>query len=127
MTNKRKFDVVALVGALVTITAMLNIAVGVYMATVAFTATVKVEEVKVRLEETITESQAELKEIKADGKATHILVNSAMGAKLKEVAELTRTKADMSKDPVDETAARLAEQTLKEHQAKQNIVDKHGG
>lgn len=55
--------------------------------------------------------------------AVHVLVNSNMGAQLKLGAELSRWKAVQTGEPADLKAADAAENLLKEHEAKQAIVD----
>jgi len=53
----------------------------------------------------------------------HTLVNSNMGVQLEISAVFARRIAVMTKDPEDLRAADLAETYLREHQAKQGIVD----
>jgi len=85
---------------------------------------VKVEEVKVDLAKN-NEAQAEkLIKIEETGEKVHTLVNSNMGVQLKLSAELSRWKADQTNDPQFEADAKLAESRLREHEAKQALVDK---
>lgn len=55
--------------------------------------------------------------------AIHTLVNSNMGIQLKLGAELSRWKAVQTGQTADLEAAAKAEQMLREHEAKQAIVD----
>jgi hypothetical protein len=55
--------------------------------------------------------------------ATHKLVNKEHGASLLLVAQLSKEKADRTKDPVDIDAAKRAERMLIEHDKQQAIVD----
>lgn len=57
------------------------------------------------------------------GDDVHTLVNSAMGAQLKLNAVSTQRLAMMTHSPVDVEAAALAEKALKEHQARQSVVN----
>jgi hypothetical protein len=59
------------------------------------------------------------------GEATHMLVNSAMGAQLKLHADTARAKSDITGQPADIAVANLAEKMLAEHVAKQAALDKH--
>jgi hypothetical protein len=86
-------------------------------------AAVKVDEVKTSLAASNFANEAQLNKIEATGEKTHTLVNSNMGVQLKLNAVSTRRLAVLTKDAVDEAAANLAEQTLKEHEGKQAIVD----
>lgn len=59
--------------------------------------------------------------------ATHILVNSNMGAQLKLGAELARWKAVKTGQKLDIEAADEAERLWADHEAKQAIVDRQEG
>lgn len=82
-----------------------------------------VEDVKTTLKETKSATDEKLEELADIAAATHVLVNSAMGAQLKLNAETSRFKADTTKNPIDIAAAELAEHTLADHVAKQRAVD----
>ena len=62
---------------------------------------------------------------------THTLVNSNMGEQLQLGADLSRWKANQTKgtpdEEVNERAAKLAEEKLRDHQVKQAKVDAGGG
>jgi hypothetical protein len=73
---------------------------------------------------TVARSQARAERI---GISTHMLVNSAMGAQLRLTAETARSKADLTREPVDLTAAVIAERLLREHQEKQQRADEWQG
>ncbi len=86
-------------------------------------AAVKTEEVKTSLQETTKATDAKLEKIENTANATHVLVNSNMGAQLKISAIALRRLAVNTKDPGDEAAAIVAEKALAEHQGKQDKVD----
>ena len=64
-----------------------------------------------------------MREIAKVGEATHMLVNSAMGAQLRLHADTARAKADITHDKIDIVAAETAEKLLAEHIKKQQQVD----
>ena len=57
------------------------------------------------------------------GKDTHTLVNNAMGVQLELYAKKARDMANMTNNPIDIEEANLAESKLKDHLAKQAVVD----
>lgn len=61
--------------------------------------------------------------IQKTGEATHTLVNSQHGDTLQLNAVVSRRLSAITKLPEDEQAALLAEKLLREHNAKQTIVD----
>jgi len=83
----------------------------------------KTEEVKTTLEEANKEARVHMAEIQKTGIDTHTLVNHNMSIQLKLNLELSRWKAQQTKDIVDINAANLAEAMYKAHIAKQAIVD----
>lgn len=94
----------------------------------------KVEDVKRALVATNTQSAQErqdildhVMEVKKTGDTTHALVNAAMTAQLKNVAVLSRWKADQTRDPEDVKAADLAEKAHAEHESKQEALNAKGG
>jgi hypothetical protein len=72
----------------------------------------------------VARSQARAERV---GISTHMLVNSAMGAQLRLTAETARSKADITQEPIDLTAAVIAERLLREHQQKQQRADEWQG
>jgi hypothetical protein len=64
-----------------------------------------------------------LNSIQKTGETVHTLVNSNMGTQLKLNAISLRRLATITNNPVDVDAAMLAEKLLKEHEAKQAVVD----
>jgi DNA-binding ferritin-like protein len=76
----------------------------------------KVEHVKTALKESDVAVTAKLNTI-------HGLVNSAMKVQLKLVAELSRWKANETKNAGDMAAADLAEKMLREHDDAQVVLD----
>lgn len=95
-----------------------------YMSHQMDRAATAVAEVKETLTQTNADESKQLKDIAKTGEATHILVNSAMGAQLKLSAQTSRFKANTTKDPTDIAAAELAERLLQEHQEKQHRMDR---
>jgi len=83
----------------------------------------QVKEVKTALEETTSATSEKLDKIAETSDKTHTLVNSNMGVQLKLNAELSRWKADQTKDKSDEAAAIQAEHMFREHEGKQATVD----
>jgi hypothetical protein len=71
----------------------------------------------------VSRAEGELQQVKKTGIDTHTLVNSNMGFQLNVSAVALRKIANATKDPEDIAAALLAERLLKEHIAKQAIVD----
>lgn len=61
--------------------------------------------------------------ISKSAKATHILVNSNYGIQLRLGSELSRWKANKTKNQADLKAADAAEKLLREHDIKQAILD----
>ena len=93
-------------------------------------AAVEVENVRTTLEDTTATSAAELAEVKQIATDTHTLVNSASLVNLRLYAVAARRIATLTNDPADITAAEAAEKQAKEHQEKQDTVDRetsHGG
>jgi hypothetical protein len=66
---------------------------------------------------------ARLNRIAAVGKATHALVNSAMGTQLLLTATVTKRLSDITHYPEDIQASELAAKLLSEHDAKQKKAD----
>lgn len=64
-----------------------------------------------------------LSQVVKTGEATHILVNSNFGTQLKLNAVLSRRLADITEKQIDIEAAETAERLLRDHEAKQSIVD----
>lgn len=83
----------------------------------------KAEQVKVDLKESNAQTDDKLNAIALVADKTHTLVNSNMGAQLRISAVALRRVADITKHPDDDAAANLAENVLKEHEAKQAVVD----
>jgi len=83
----------------------------------------KVKEVKNDLKLSSDKQDEKMIVLSKVADATHILVNNNMGIQLKLNAELSRWKANETKNEADIKAADRAEQSLKEHEMKQNIVD----
>lgn len=79
---------------------------------------VKVEEVKMDLAETGEHTNKKLNEI-------HTLVNARMSQQLKISAKALRALARLTNDPDDIAAADFAEQSLIEHEQKQDSIDKN--
>lgn len=148
MTNKKKFagipDTVwnAIIGAVVTVslaymaqrnqTAILETGAKAAVKVEEVKATVKATEekqeraateVKDALEKSTTSQEAKTDAILKTGEDVHTLVNSSFGALLKRHAESSRGKANLSKLRADIIEAELAEQMLREHDAKQKTVD----
>jgi hypothetical protein len=84
----------------------------------------RAEEAKVTLASNTSRADAKLDDIARTGEKTHTLVNSNMAVQLKLNAAVTRRLADLTKDPIDEEAANLAEKLSHEHETKQTVVDK---
>jgi len=100
-----------LIGAALTITlAMIQLRT-------ASLASTKVESVRTDLESTGEKTTEKLAEI-------HTLVNSAMGAALRMTAERSRRIADMTGLALDIEDANVAEQALRDHEAKQRRADR---
>ena len=83
----------------------------------------KVKEVKSDLKISSDKQDEKMIVLSKVADATHILVNNNMAIQLKLNAELSRWKANETKNKADIQAADRAEQSLKEHEMKQNIVD----
>jgi len=83
----------------------------------------KVKEVKSDLKISSDKQDEKMIVLSKVADATHILVNNNMAIQLKLNAELSRWKANETKNEADIQAADRAEQSLKEHEMKQNIVD----
>lgn len=86
-------------------------------------AAVAVEEVKTTLLASTTAANVKMDNLAAVAKDTHTLVNSNMGVQLRLTATALRRIADITKDPADVKASKLADTLLAEHIAKQAIVD----
>lgn len=71
----------------------------------------------------VVQAESQIKQIKQTGDDTHTLVNSNYGFQLKISATALRKVAAASMDPEDIAAALLAERLLKDHEAKQKVVD----
>ncbi len=82
-----------------------------------------VNEVKETLRESTAAQDEKFDGITKTGEDIHTLVNSSFGAQLKLHAETARAKADITNTAEDKAVADLAEQMLREHQAKQRTVD----
>jgi hypothetical protein len=87
-------------------------------------ASVKVEAVKRRLDETTSATSHKLDGLAKVAKDTHTLVNSNMAAQLRLNAAVTRRLAGVTGRPEDAKAADLAEALYGEHEAKQAKVDR---
>jgi hypothetical protein len=119
------------IAAIVTVVTMANTLVLSIMAQrtknavvqTAANAAVAVREVKTTLQDNTTKVDDKLDGLTRLAEATHVLVNSAMGAQLKLNAETSRFKADTTGDPIDIAAAELAEHTWADHVLKQKAVD----
>lgn len=79
--------------------------------------------VKDTLKTSTSESSARMGRLEKVTTDTHTLVNANMGKQLKISALALRRIADMTQHPDDDTAARLAEDALAEHEGKQAVVD----
>jgi len=93
------------------------------VARTAEVAAVKVDEVAQTLQAATANTDAKLDEMQKTSVATHILVNSNMGAQLKISAVALRELADALPNAKRMEAAELAEKMLAEHIAKQAVVD----
>ena len=80
----------------------------------------KVAEVKSTLVETTGATNNKLNNIETVGAATHELVNGALTAQMKLTSGALRKAADVTGDPADDEAARLAEKALADHISKQS-------
>lgn len=93
----------------------------------------KDEEVAAKLEMATTIADQKLDALTLNGEKVHTLVNSAMGAKLLDLAKTKRQFADFLKAANDpradeaEAAAVIAETVLGDHERKQKIVDRAAG
>lgn len=90
----------------------------------------QVIEVKESLKETAKAANEKLTELtnvaldsQKTGKSVHLLVNSSMSLQLKISALALRRVADLTTNKDDEAAATLAEQSYREHENKQDLVD----
>ena len=96
----------------------------------AITATEDASKAATKVKETLEQNTAEVAQIASDradvvndkleaivktGDITHRLVNSQMETQLRMVAELSRSKANNTKDKADLRAAEIAEKALAEH------------
>jgi hypothetical protein len=86
-------------------------------------AAVLVAEVKTNLATTDNHVSSKLDKIQQIADDTHVLVNNAMGQQLRMHAQKARQVADLTKDPLDEADAKLAEEALSLHLKKQARVD----
>jgi dihydrodipicolinate reductase len=66
---------------------------------------------------------AKLEEIKETGNKVHILVNNSMSIALRELAQLSRWKANSTGLEEDARIAEEAESKSRDHDAKQHVVD----
>jgi hypothetical protein len=87
-------------------------------------AVAKVEAARATLEANTKASVAKLNEMAKVGVATHVLVNSNFATQLQLNAAVTRRLADLTGDPKDEEAARLAQSLYDQHAQKQGMVDR---
>lgn len=81
------------------------------------------EAVSVTLQKNTEDMARKVDEIAKTGEATHILVNSAMGAQKKLLAVTARALADKTGDATDISAADEAERDHAAHTGKQDKVD----
>jgi len=88
-------------------------------------AAVKVEQVKQTLHDESAKTEEKLMSLAKVTKDTHTLVNSNMGIQLTISATALRRLADITGNGADAAAAKIAEDSLHEHEAKQRVVD-HG-
>ncbi len=82
-----------------------------------------VEDVKDALKQSTVAAAVKADEGLKIAKDTHTLVNSNMGVQLRLNAELSRWKANQTGLPEDARAADVAERMIREHEAKQRLVD----
>jgi hypothetical protein len=90
-------------------------------------AAVKVAEVKQSLAQSNQVADQKLDELKMVAVGTHELVNAKMGAVLQRLAEALERNARISGSAEDRQAADSAQADLKDHEAKQAIVDAQPG
>lgn len=83
----------------------------------------QVADVKTALVEKDEKQGVQLDGISKMGERNHVLLNNNMSIQLKSNAELSRWKANQTKDPRDIKAADEAEQLYHEHQGKQMKLD----
>lgn len=83
----------------------------------------KVVEVKDTVHATTAVTEQKLASIEKTGEKVHILTNSAMGAALRVAAIAQRRIALSTHLPEDLEAADLADKMLKEHDARQSVVN----
>ncbi len=83
----------------------------------------KVERVAERLETSDHANRASIQQIKETGQANHMLLNSARGVLLKELAFIKEQLAQRTGSPEDASAAQAARAISEDHEAKQTIVD----
>jgi hypothetical protein len=87
-------------------------------------AAVEVRQVKRTLDQTTAVQSRQLGDLADVAAATHVLVNNNMAVQLKLNAELSRWKAEQTRDPADARAAEAAERLYREHEVKQAAVDR---
>lgn len=87
----------------------------------------KAETVKQVLEENTAATSGKLDGLSKVAAATHVLVNNNMAIQLKLNAAVTRRLADLTKTAEDVAAADAADTALREHMAKQAVVDSREG
>lgn len=87
-------------------------------------AAIHAKDVEVALKKTDDTVATKLEEIAKVADATHLLVNSAMGAQKRLLATTARALADRTGNREDIKAAELAEKESADHEAKQVVVDK---
>lgn len=83
----------------------------------------KAETVKRTLDATTKVTDEKLDSLEKVTTETHALVNSGSLVTLKLLAEVSRWKATQTKDPDHLKAAELAEQNVRDHEAKQAELD----
>jgi hypothetical protein len=86
-------------------------------------AAVEVVKVKETLAASTVAADEKMNSLAKVADATHTLVNSSMSAQLKISAVALRRIAELTKNPEDDAAAKLAEKLDKEHTIKQSVVD----
>jgi len=87
-------------------------------------AAARTEAVRVALAVATVTTDQKLAEIAKVNESVHVLVNSAMTNQLQISAVALRRLADVSQHPDDIKAARLAEEVFREHESRQEIVDR---
>jgi acyl-CoA reductase-like NAD-dependent aldehyde dehydrogenase len=93
----------------------------------ALKAKTQVAEVAQTLSDTHSATSDKLDDLAKVTDTIHTLTNNAMGVQLRLNADLSRWKANETKDPADVRAADLAAMLLNEHNAKQATADSGGG